>query len=61
MPESRSRHCIDEKDNVLSAIECAGLFVHNPDVCKRKEAFYEKFGFFKRPTDKFGYGIMVEL
>ena len=28
---------------------------------KGKEAFYEKFGFFKRPTDKFGYGMMVEL
>jgi hypothetical protein len=28
---------------------------------KGKEAFYEKFGFFKRPTDKFGYGIMVKL
>jgi len=28
---------------------------------KGKEAFYEKFGFFKRPTDNFGYGMMVEL
>ncbi|WMW21749.1 GNAT family N-acetyltransferase [Methanolobus mangrovi] len=28
---------------------------------KGREAFYEKFGFFKRPTDEFGYGMMVEL
>jgi predicted N-acetyltransferase YhbS len=28
---------------------------------KGKEAFYEKFGFFNRPMDKFGYGMMVEL
>ena len=26
-----------------------------------KEEFYEKFGFFKRPTDKYGYGMMIEL
>jgi ribosomal protein S18 acetylase RimI-like enzyme len=28
---------------------------------KGKEAFYEKFGFFKRPTGDYGYGMMVEL
>lgn len=28
---------------------------------KGREAFYEKFGFFKRPTDDFGYGMMIEL
>lgn len=28
---------------------------------KGREAFYEKFGFFKRPTGEFGYGMMVEL
>lgn len=28
---------------------------------KGKEAFYEKFGFFKRPTADLGYGMMVEL
>lgn len=28
---------------------------------KGKEAFYEKFGFFKRPTDDYGYGMMMEL
>ncbi|WP_319506134.1 GNAT family N-acetyltransferase [uncultured Methanolobus sp.] len=28
---------------------------------KGREAFYEKFGFFKRPTDEFGYGMMIEL
>jgi GNAT superfamily N-acetyltransferase len=26
-----------------------------------KEAFYEKFGFFSRPTEKYGPGMMVEL
>jgi GNAT superfamily N-acetyltransferase len=26
-----------------------------------KEAFYEKFGFFKRPTGPFGHGMMIEL
>lgn len=28
---------------------------------KGKEAFYEMFGFFKRPTGDYGYGMMVEL
>jgi predicted N-acetyltransferase YhbS len=28
---------------------------------KGKEAFYEKFGFFKRPTGEYGYGMMLEL
>ena len=28
---------------------------------KGMESFYEKFGFFKRPTDEYGYGMMVEL
>ncbi|WP_406670666.1 hypothetical protein V7O67_01860 [Methanolobus sp. ZRKC4] len=28
---------------------------------KGRENFYEKFGFFKRPTDEHGYGMMVEL
>ena len=30
-------------------------------AAKGKEEFYEKFGFFKRPTEKFGYGMMIEL
>jgi predicted GNAT family N-acyltransferase len=30
-------------------------------AAKGKEEFYEKFGFFKRPTDKYGYGMMIEL
>jgi predicted N-acetyltransferase YhbS len=28
---------------------------------KGREAFYEKFGFFKRPTGEYGYGMMLEL
>lgn len=28
---------------------------------KGKEAFYEKFGFFKRPTGEYGYGMMIEI
>ncbi|MDW7733382.1 MAG: GNAT family N-acetyltransferase [Methanolobus sp.] len=28
---------------------------------KGREAFYEKFGFFKRPVGEYGYGMMVEL
>lgn len=30
-------------------------------AAKGKEEFYEKFGFFKRPTDKLGSGMMIEL
>ena len=30
-------------------------------AAKGKEGFYEKFGFFKRPTEKFGCGMMIEL
>jgi len=30
-------------------------------AAKGKEEFYEKFGFFKRPTEKFGCGMMIEL
>lgn len=30
-------------------------------AAKGKEQFYEKFGFFKRPTEKFGCGMMIEL
>jgi len=30
-------------------------------AAKGKEAFYEKFGWFKRPTDKYGHGMMVEI
>ncbi len=30
-------------------------------AAKGKEAFYEKFGFFKRPTEKYGSGMMIEL
>lgn len=30
-------------------------------AAKGKEAFYEKFGWFKRPTEKYGHGMMVEL
>jgi predicted N-acetyltransferase YhbS len=32
-----------------------------PMSAKGREAFYEKFGFFKRPTGEYGYGMMVEL
>ena len=28
---------------------------------KGMEGFYEKFGFFRRPTGEYGYGMMVEL
>jgi len=28
---------------------------------KGKEAFYEKFGFVKRPTNEFGYGMTIRL
>ncbi|WP_406660327.1 GNAT family N-acetyltransferase [Methanolobus sp. ZRKC3] len=28
---------------------------------KGREGFYEKFGFFKRPNDDYGHGMMVEL
>ena len=28
---------------------------------KGKEEFYEKFGFFKRPTEKYGCGMMIDL
>lgn len=30
-------------------------------AAKGKEEFYEKFGFFKRPTDKYGCGMMIKL
>lgn len=30
-------------------------------AAKGKEAFYEKFGWFKRPTEKYGHGMMVEM
>lgn len=30
-------------------------------AAKGKESFYEKFGFFRRPTDKLGCGMMIEL
>ncbi len=30
-------------------------------AAKGKEEFYKKFGFFERPTDKLGAGMMVEL
>lgn len=30
-------------------------------AAKGKEAFYEKFGFFKRPSGEYGHGMMVEL
>ncbi len=30
-------------------------------AAKGKELFYEKFGFFKRPNEKFGCGMMVEI
>ncbi|MBN1364382.1 MAG: GNAT family N-acetyltransferase [Syntrophaceae bacterium] len=30
-------------------------------AAKGKEEFYEKFGFFKRPTEKYGCGMMIEL
>jgi len=30
-------------------------------AARGKEEFYEKFGFFKRPTGKFGCGMMIEL
>ncbi|WP_407355189.1 GNAT family N-acetyltransferase [Methanolobus sp. WCC5] len=30
-------------------------------AAKGREAFYEKFGFFKRPVGEYGYGMMVEL
>ena len=30
-------------------------------AAKGKEDFYEKFGFFKRPTEKYGCGMMIEL
>jgi len=30
-------------------------------AAKGKEEFYEKFGFFKRPTEKYGCGMMIDL
>jgi predicted GNAT family N-acyltransferase len=30
-------------------------------AAKGKETFYEKFGFFKRPSGEYGHGMMVEL
>ena len=30
-------------------------------AAKGKEAFYEKFGFFKRPSGEYGHGMMAEL
>ncbi len=31
-------------------------------MCARgMESFYEKFGFFRRPTGEYGCGMMVEL
>lgn len=30
-------------------------------AAKGKEEFYEKFGFFRRPTKEYGYGMMKEL
>lgn len=30
-------------------------------AAKGKEAFYEKFGFFRRPTEEFGHGMMMPI
>lgn len=43
--------------NYIKERACPGAFVALMSA-KDKEGFYEKFGFWKRPNEKFGHGMM---